>query len=181
MKQLKASVILTILVVMLAALALSGCTSPTPTVAPTVAPTAAPTATPVPGPTVLTVSGMVNTPLSLSLNDLKGYTQYSAGWQNNAGNSSYNGTGPRVLDILNKAGLQSGAVNVTFIASDNFTTIMTLADLNGKYNDSIVAYYWTGKDKNGVAITNVNNTLQVIVPNGGGKNQAQKLIQITVS
>ena len=82
---------------------------------------------------------------------------------------------------MNKAGLMSGAVNITFVASDGFTTDMTLADLNGKYNNSIVAYDWSGMDKNGKAITNVNNTLQVIVPSGGGKNQAQKLIQMTVS
>ena len=80
------------LMVFVTALALSGCTSPTPTAAPTVTP--APTATPVPGPTVLTITGKVTTPLNLSLTDLKAGTQYSASWQNTAGNSSYNGGGP---------------------------------------------------------------------------------------
>lgn len=51
MKQLKAPVILTMLVVLLAALALSGCTSPTPTAAPTAAPTATPAPTVTPAPT----------------------------------------------------------------------------------------------------------------------------------
>jgi DMSO/TMAO reductase YedYZ molybdopterin-dependent catalytic subunit len=51
MKQLKAPVILTMLVVLLAALALSGCTSPTPTAAPTAAPTATPVPTVTPAPT----------------------------------------------------------------------------------------------------------------------------------
>jgi hypothetical protein len=179
MKQLKAPLILTILIVLLVALALSGCTSPTPTAAPTATPTAAPTATPVPGQTVLSITGKVTTPLNLSLNDLKGYTQYSAGWQNNAGNASYNGTGPRVLDILNKSGLLSSAANITFVSTDNFTSVMTLTDLNGKYNDSIVAYDWTGLDRNSTKITNTNNTLQVIVP--AGNNQAKLLYQITVS
>jgi len=108
-------------------------------------------------------------------------TQYTAAWQNNAGNASYNGTGPKVLDLLNKAGLLSSASNITFFSTDNFNTTMTLADLNGKYNDSIVAYDWTGLDKNGTVLTNTNNTLQVIVPAGGNKNQAKLLYQITVS
>jgi hypothetical protein len=180
MKQLKAPLMLTMLVILIAALALSGCTSPTPTATPTPIPTAVPTVTPVPGPTVLAITGMVTTPMNLSLNDLKGYPQYTAAWQNNAGNASYNGTGPRVLDILNKAGLLSSASNITFVATDNYTTAMTLADLMGKYNDSIVAYDWTGLDKNGTKLNNTN-TLQVIVPAGGNKNQAKLLNQITVS
>jgi DMSO/TMAO reductase YedYZ molybdopterin-dependent catalytic subunit len=168
------------LVVLITALAISGCTSPTPTAVPTAAPTATPTPAPS-GPTVLTVDGKVNTPLSLSLDDLKGYTQATAGWVNNAGNASYNGTGPKLLDILNKAGLQGGAANITFTSSDNYTSSMTLADLNGMYNDTIVAWDWTGVDKNGVKLTNTNNTLQLIVPAGGNKNQAKMLARITVS
>lgn len=179
MRPLKVSAIFVMFVVLLTALVISGCASPTPS--PTTTPTATPTPAPAAGPTVLTVNGKVNTPLSLSLNDLKGYTQATAGWVNNAGNNSYNGTGPKLLDILNKAGLQSGATNITFTGSDNFTSSMTLADLNGKYNDTIVAWDWTGVDKNGAKITNVNNTLQLIVPAGGGKNQAKLLVQITVS
>ena len=180
MRSLKVPVMLILLVVLVTALAISGCTSPTPTTTPTVTPTATPTPAPS-GPTILTVDGKVNTPLSLALSDLKSYTQSTASWVNNAGNSSYNGTGPKLLDILNKAGLQSGTRNITFTASDNFTSSMTVADLNGKYNDTIVAWDWNGLDKNGNKITNVNSTLQVIVPAGGGKNQAQKLVQITIS
>ncbi len=168
------------LAVLITALAISGCASPTPTAVPTTTPTATPSPAPS-GPTVLTVDGKVNTPLNLSLNDLKGYTQYTAGWVNNAGNNSFNGTGPRLLDILNNAGLQSGATNITFTGSDKFTSSMTLADLNGNYNNTIVAWDWTGLDKNGAKVTNVNNTLQLIVPAGGGKNQAKLLVQITVS
>ncbi len=116
----------------------------------------------------------------MSLTDLKAGTQYNASWVNNAGNASYNGTGPRVLDLLNKAGLLSSALNITFLASDGYTSNMTLADLNGKYNATIIAYDWSGMDRNGVKLT-YDNTLQVIVPAGGGNNQAKKLVQITVS
>ncbi len=168
------------LAVLIMALAISGCTSPTPTVTPTLEPSVTPTPEPS-GPAVLTVDGKVNTPLNLSLSDLKGYTQYNAAWVNTAGNGSYNGTGPKLLDILNKTSLQSGAINVTFFASDSFNNTMTLADLNGKYNDTIVAWEWTGVDRNNVNLTNVNNTLQLIVPGGSTKNQVKLLVQITVS
>jgi DMSO/TMAO reductase YedYZ molybdopterin-dependent catalytic subunit len=132
----------------------------------------------------LSISGKVNTTLNLALSDLDGYTQHSAKWQNNAGNSSYSGTGVYVLDLLNKAGLQSGATNVTFSCTDPayaISTTVTLADMNSKYSNSTVAYNWTGINKQGMAITNANNTLQLIVPSGGGKNQIGNITQITVS
>lgn len=184
MRPIKAMAILTIFIVLSVALVFSGCTSPAPTPAPTAAPTATPTATPAAGPTVLSITGMVNTPLDLTLSDLNGYTQHSAGWQNNAGNSSFNGTGPYVLDLLNKAGLKSGAVNITFASTDpanSFSNTVTLADMNSKYSDSIVAYNWTGINKQGMPVTNTNKTLQLIVPAGGGKNQVGNINLITVS
>ncbi len=177
MSSLKAPTILAMLVVLAMALVISGCTSPTPTVAPTATPTPAPT-----GPTLLTVDGNgINTPLNLSLNDLKGYAQNNAAWINSAGNNSFNGTGPRLMDILNQAGMKSDATNITFTGSDKYTASMTVADLKGKYNDTVVAWDWTGTDKNGTKITNMNNTLQLIVPAGGSKNQAKLLVEITVT
>jgi hypothetical protein len=83
--------------------------------------------------------------------------------------------------IPNKDGLQSGVASVTFTASDNFTSSRTVADLNGKYNHTIVAQDWNGLDKNGNKITSANNTLQLIVQAGGDKNQAQKPIDIAIS
>jgi hypothetical protein len=179
MRSLKAIAILAILVVLSTVLAISGCTSPTP--APTAVPTATPAPTAVTGPTVLSIKGLVNTPLDLTLSDLNASTQSYAFWQNNAGNSSYSGTGPKVLDLLNKSGLKGDAKNVTFTASDNFSSTMTLVDLKAQYNDSIVAYNWSGIDKSGAAVTNVNKTLLLIVPAGGGKNQIKNINLITVS
>lgn len=182
MKSLKAITILAILVVLSTALAMSGCTSPTATPTPTAAPTATPT--PAAGPTILAITGMVNTPLNLTLDDLNGYPQHYAAWQNNAGNNTYNGTGPYILDLLNKTGLKSGAANITFASTDPaapFSNTITLADLNSKYSDSIIAYNWTGLNKQGKVVTNANKTLQMIVPSGGGKNQVQNINQITVS
>lgn len=184
MKPLKAIAILTILAVFTTALAVSGCTSPTPTPAPTTAPTATPTPTAVAGTTVLTIAGKVNTPLDLTLSDLNGYTQHYAAWQNNAGNNTFNGTGPYVLDLLNKAGLKSGAANVTFACTDPaapYSNTVTLADLNSKYSDNIIAYNWTGINKQSIVVTNTNKTLQLIVPAGGGKNQVGNITLITVS
>ncbi len=183
MRSLKAIAILAILAVLSAALVVSGCTSPTATPTPTAAPTATPTPTPAAGPT-LAITGMVNTPLDLTLSDLNGYTQHYAAWQNQAGNNTFNGTGPYVLDLLNKAGLKDGATNVTFACTDPaapFSNTVTLADLKTKYNDSIIAYNWTGINKQGMIVTNTNKTLQLIVPAGGGKNQVGNISQITIS
>ncbi len=182
MKPIKAIAILAILAVFTTALAVSGCTSPAATPTPTAAPSA--TTPPAAGPTILTVTGMVNTSLDLTLDDLNAYTQHYAAWQNNAGNNSYNGTGPYILDILNKAGLKDGATNVTFASTKSatpFNNTIALADLKSKYSDSIIAYNWTGVNKQGVVVTNANKTLQMIVPAGGGKNQVQDIDKITVS
>lgn len=133
---------------------------------------------------MLTVNGLVNTTLSLTLDDLNAYAQHYAGWANNAGNSTFNGTGPYVLDLLNAAGVKGEATNVTFACTDPaapYNNTVTLADLQTTYNDSIVAYDWTGIDKNGNNVTNVNQTLQLIVPAGGGKNQVKGIDLITVS
>jgi len=133
---------------------------------------------------MLAITGMVNTPLELTLNDLNGYAQHNAGWQNNAGNSSYNGTGPYVLDLLNKAGLKDGATNVTFECTDPaapYTNTVKLSDLKGAYNNTIIAYNWTGINKQGLPVTNTNQTLRVIAPQGGGKNQVENVSKITVS
>lgn len=184
MKPFKAISIFVILAVFTLAVAVSGCTTTTPAPTPTAAPTTTPTPTPAAGPVMLTITGMVNTPLDLTQSDLNGYAQHSAGWQNNAGNSSYNGTGPYVLDLLNKAGLKEGAANVTFECTDPaapFSSTIKLSDLKATYSDTIIAYTWTGINKQGAAVTNTNKTLRLIVPAGGGKNQVDNVSRITVS
>ncbi len=180
MKPYKAMAILVMFTVSLAALVVSGCTSP----AATPAPTAMPSATPTAGPTALSITGKVNTPLNLTVSDLDRYPQHYAAWQNQAGNSTFNGTGPYVLDLLNASGVKDGATNVTFACTNPesaMSTTVTLADLRSKYSDSIIAYNWTGLNKQGVVVTNTNKTLQLIVPAGGGKNQVGDISRITVS
>jgi hypothetical protein len=182
MRSLKAIAILAIIVVL--PLAISGCTSPTTSPAPTAAPTATPEPTPVASSTVLEITGLVYTPLNLMLGDLNGYEPHYAAWQNQTGNSTFNGTGPYVLDLLKAAGLKSEATNVTFTCTkpeSEMSTTVTLADLNTKYSDSIIAYNWTGVNKQGEVIKNINNTLQLIVPAGDGKNQVGDISLITIS
>lgn len=184
MNSFKAKAIFVILAVFTIAVAVSGCTTTTPTPTPTAVPTATPTPTPAAGPAMLTITGMVNTPLDLTLADLNAYAQHPATWQNNAGNSSYTGTGPYVLDLLNKAGLKESATNVTFECTDPaapFSNTIKLSDLKGTYNDTIIAYNWTGINKQGLPVTNTNKTLRVIAPQGGGKNQVDNVSKITVS
>ncbi len=180
MKPIKAIAILAILGALCTALGVCGCTSPT--VTPT--PTTAPSPTPAAGPAVLSITGMVDTPLELTLSDLNGSAQHYAMWQNQAGNSSYSGTGPYVLDLLNRSGIKSGATNVTFACTDpenSYSVTVTLEDLNTKYSDSIIAYNWTGVDKQGMPVTDTKGTLRLIVPAGGGKNQVDDITQITVT
>lgn len=187
MKQMKieVSLLFTMLIVLALSLAMSGCTSPTPAASPTAMPTPSPavtpTATPVPGTAVLAVDGRVNTTLNMTVADLKNLPQYTAAWQNATGNLSFNGTGPRVLDILNTAGLMDDTTNITFLASDNYITSMTLADLNSRHNNSIVAWDWIRVNETGEEITNVNNTLQLIVPAGTFDDQVWTVIRITAS
>lgn len=181
MKSMKVTAIVSLFIILCAVLALSGCTSPTPAATPTPGPGTTPAPTAAPPKAVLTVNGTVNAILSYSLNDVKGHTQYSAGWQNNAGSSSYNGTGPRVTDLLNLAGLPAQAKSIKFVASDGYNVTMTLADLNSKYSDSIVAWDWSGVDKSGNPKTNKDNTLQLIVPASGSKDQVSNLHWIIVS
>lgn len=182
MRSSKALVILAMLVVLSMVLAISGCTSPTPMASPTPAPT--PTPAPAAGSTTLAITGKVNNPLSLTVGDLGGYAQHLAAWQNTAGNSSYSGTGPYVLDLLSAAGLKSDATNVTFACTDpanKLSTTVTLADMNSKYANSIIAFNWSGVNKSGGTITNTDKVFQLITPSGGGKNQVGNITQITVS
>ncbi|OPY30745.1 MAG: Oxidoreductase molybdopterin binding domain protein [Methanocella sp. PtaU1.Bin125] len=185
MRFLKAPAMIVIFAVLLTALAISGCTTPTPTAAPTPVPTATPTPTPAPASgATLSITGKVNTPLTLSVSDLNGYAQHFALWQNEQGTQSYRGTGAFVLDLLNAAGMQGDAVNVTFACTDpadKYSSTVTLADLNAKYSGNIVAFNWSGVDKQGAPVTNANNNLRLIAPAGGGKNQVGNIDTITVS
>lgn len=166
MKSIKLPVIVTMLIVLLAALALSGCTSPTPTATPT----PAPTATPAPAPVALTVNGSVTTPLSLTLADLRAYAQQSV---NETTTNSKNvttttaGTGPSLNAILDRAGPSASAKNITFIASDGYSKMIALTVPRGSTNATIIIFN--------------DGTLRDVIPGQGAGAWVSNLTAITIS
>jgi hypothetical protein len=170
MKSMKLPAIVTLLFVLLAALALSGCASPTPTATPTPVPSAAPTATPVPAAVLLTVNGSVATPLALTLDDLKTYTQLSV---NETTTNSKNvtttttGSGPSLNAILTKAAPTASAKNITFIASDGYAKTIALSVVTGSPNSTVVIFS--------------DGSLRDIIPGQGAGAWVANLTVITIS
>ncbi len=104
---------------------------------------AGPTATPVPAAVLLTVNGSVATPLSLTLDDMKTYTQLSV---NETTTNSKNvtttttGSGPSLNAILTKAAPTTTAKNITFIASDGYAKTIALSVVTGSPNATVVIF-----------------------------------------
>ena len=99
-----------------------------------------PAATPTPtkGPVTLTVTGLVNTELQLTDADLHAMTVVTLTLEHpKNGPTEY--TGVRLSDILNQAGIKSGAATVTFAASDGFTNDLDLATVQA-CADCMVAF-----------------------------------------
>ena len=153
------------LIVLLAALALSGCASPTPTAAPT----AAPTATPVPGPVVMTINGSVSTPLALTLAVLQAMPQQpvNASYVKNNQTMYVTGSGPLLNALLGQAGVSSSATNVTFLASDGYKKTVTLSTVTGTANATIMI--------------NSDGTLRDIIPGQAANTWVSNLTAITIS
>jgi hypothetical protein len=166
MKSIKFTAIVTMLIVLLAALALSGCTSPTPTAPPT----PSQTTTPVPAPVALTVNGSVATSLSLTLADLRAYAQQSV---NETTTNSKNvtttiaGTGPSLNAILTRASPSASAKNITFIASDGYVKTILLSVPQGSPNATVI-------------ILN-DGSLRDIIPGQGAGAWVGNLTAITIS
>jgi len=165
---MKLPAIVTLLFVLLAALALSGCASPTPSATPV--PSIAPTVTPVPAAVLLTVNGSVATPLSLTLTDLQAFTQLSV---NETTTNSKNvttttaGTGPALNAILTKAGPTASAKNITFIASDGYAKTIALSVVTGSPNATVI-------------ILN-DGSLRDVIPGQGAGAWVSNLTAITIS
>jgi len=133
----------TLLMGIILSLALAACGSPTPTAAPAteavvvteapVAATEAPSAE-----SILTVTGAVDTELSLSEADLRGMEviQLSAEHPKN-GMTDYEGV--RLSEVLAKAGVQSGASALLFTASDGYESEVAYADVEA-CADCLVAF-----------------------------------------
>jgi DMSO/TMAO reductase YedYZ molybdopterin-dependent catalytic subunit len=95
-----------------------------PAATPTVAPAAPAASTSGAG---LTISGLVNTPLTLTDADLHGMATFTITAQGKNGPQDF--TGVHLNDLLNKAGIQSTATKLVFTASDNYNSEIDLTDV----------------------------------------------------
>jgi DMSO/TMAO reductase YedYZ molybdopterin-dependent catalytic subunit len=96
--------------------------------------------------TVISINGLVNTPITIDLDELKSMpsvtltsdiTCVSGEWL-----GTHNWTGVRLNYLLNLTGIQSSAVKVAFSATDGYKTDLNMDDV--KRNDVLVAYLKDG-------------------------------------
>lgn len=137
------------ILVLLAALIVSGCTStpaatPVQTEAPTAIPTEAPTAVPTEAPTeapaaaALSITGMVATPMAWSEDEVKAMDVITVESTNKSGETkSYDGVSLNTL--LELAGVTAGAATLEFVADDGFAAEVPLADVQA-CTDCIVSF-----------------------------------------
>ena len=173
MESNKLPTIITMLFVLLAVLALSGCTSPTPTATPTPAPAATatpvPSATPAPGTVALTINGSVTTPQSLTLDALRAMPQQTVNGsyvKNNATNYVA-GSGPSLNALLNQSGPVTTAMNITFVGADGYAKTIALSAVTG--------------DANATVIIGSDGSLRDVIPSQASGSWVSNLAIITVS
>jgi hypothetical protein len=119
-----------------------------------------------PGPVTLTVSGMVGAPLNLTDADLHAMKKATVtADQPKVGSQTF--TGVHLSDLLAKAQVQSGAANLVFSASDNYSAQIDVATVNG-CTDCMVAF------------TNTAGSYLLVMPNQAGKLWVKNLIKIEV-
>jgi hypothetical protein len=124
----------------------------------------------------LTVTGLVNNPLNLTLSDLVAMPQTTIFAQIYCvGPPGFfveegNWTGVRLALLLDNAGVAENAVKVAFFASDGFSTDLTVA--SARYNDTIVAYEKDGKP--------ISETLRLVVPGRWGYKWIHHLSRIEI-
>jgi hypothetical protein len=151
-------------------LALSACGSPAPTVAPAV--TEAPAATEAPAPTeppaaaepILTVTGAVDQELSLTDADLRAMEVVKLNLEHpKNGPTDYEGV--RLSEVLDAAGVKSGASALVFTASDGYTSEVPYADVEA-CADCLVAFD--------------GSVLNMAMPGMGNKAWAKMVVKIEV-
>ena len=111
-----------VMVLVLVVSALAGCGAAEPTAEPTTAPAAEA------GAADLTVTGMVDNELALSIDDIKALGTEEITSENSKGESETN-EAVRLSKILDKAGVQSGATTLVLIADDGYSAEVALADM----------------------------------------------------
>lgn len=124
----------------------------------------------------LTVTGLVDTPLNLSLADIVAMPQtYIFAQIICVGPPAFlveegNWTGVKLRFLLDKVGVAENAVKVAFFASDGFSTDLTVASASSA--DVIVAYEKDGKP--------LSETLRLVVPGKWGYKWIHHLSRIEV-
>lgn len=124
------------------------------------------------GQIVLTINGLVDNELKLSISNLEGYRQLSDTWSttNSATppvTTTVTGTGPALNDLLNAAGIKSGAASITFIGSDGYSKKIALTKVTNEPNSAVVIFS--------------DGTLRDVIPNQGAGAWVGKLMTITIS
>ena len=146
MKHNRTSIVLICLVVLIS-LALSACGS-----------------TAKAGPVTLTVSGLVGKQLSLTDADLHAMKVANiTAEQPKVGSKSFKGV--HLSDLLSKAQVQSGAANLAFAASDDYSAELDLAMVNA-CADCMVAF------------TDTAGTYLLVMPGQAGKLWVKNLVKI---
>jgi DMSO/TMAO reductase YedYZ molybdopterin-dependent catalytic subunit len=104
--------------------ALVGCGAAEPAAEPTAAPTKESA-----GPAALTIKGMVDKEVSLSIDDLKALGTEEITAENSKGESETN-EAVRLSKILDQAGVKDGAKTLVLTADDGYATEVAVAELN---------------------------------------------------
>ena len=116
------------------------------------------------GPVTLTVTGMVGKTLSLTDADLHAMKVADiTAEQPKVGSKSFKGI--RLSDLLSKAQVQSGAANLAFSASDDFSAELDLATVNS-CADCMVSF------------TDTAGNYLLVMPGQAGKLWVKNLIKI---
>ena len=101
-----------------------------------------------PGQWNLSIFGMVDSPLTLTLDDLRSLPSVTSTFDIHCvtkwSKFDTTWTGVRVRDIFDMAGVQSGATHVMEHAEFGYTTNVPLADITT--DDALVAYAYEGED-----------------------------------
>jgi hypothetical protein len=116
------------------------------------------------GPVTLTITGLVDKPLSLTDAGLHGMKVVDITAEHpKKGSQAY--TGVRLSDLLTKAKVQNGAATLVFSASDDFSAELDLATVNS-CADCMVAF------------TDTAGTYQLVMPGQASKLWVKNLIKI---
>ena len=118
------------------------------------------------GEAALSISGSVSNEKSWTMSDLEAMDTVEVDYTDKDGNTSPY-TGVPVSALLEDAGVASDAAKVTFVASDDYSADVELAEVQACGN-CIVAFEEDG-------------SLRVVMPDFSGKLQVKNLVEIQVS